>query len=361
MKNKIYKFLEYEKTNEIFGTFAKGIGKLAHGVSTGFSKKNKPFLQSKEDSDLGNAIRNYLKVKNDNYNSSGDYIHTNINKQASNWYYFIDKVFKDEDNYYRVDVIKHSEHATEKKEEYSVIIYKTTSDEYKNKNIKGGSSDGEKFNFFDEGDGDELEDNDDQVYDNDDNKLNDLKKLGQGGKNLIDKKIYNLINLTNTGLQKKNDYSEFEKELYSLLRIEGIELFIDNEDNREIINLMSKLRTIQDIIDRKTTDVNERKAAVSRKNAILDRINKILNYRKKGNLKLNQKNESLEVLFFETFSLRNKTDGRKRHDISGNILVDKKSGAKLKISQNLAKDIFTYAEKLYNKTHKNTKDDARGK
>jgi hypothetical protein len=105
----------FEKIGDLFGKAKKSISK---GVS-GIINKNR------EDVDLGTEILEHLKKMSTRYNTSGNYNIRNVNKVSNNYYSLVDKVFKNSESDYKIDMMKHIDFKSSSTPEYTVVITKS--------------------------------------------------------------------------------------------------------------------------------------------------------------------------------------------------------------------------------------------
>ena len=110
--------------NEIFSTIGGLLGKGSGKVNQVLPKVSITNKSDKKDNDLGDEILDHLKAMSTDYNRSGNYDEKTINKTNTNWYFFIDTVFKKSNDKYKVDIIKHIDFRTKNVPEYTVIINK---------------------------------------------------------------------------------------------------------------------------------------------------------------------------------------------------------------------------------------------
>ena len=123
------------KFNEIFSTLSSLVGKGAGVAAQSIPKLSMTSEKDKKDTDLGEEILNHLNAMSTDYNRSGDYNEKTVNKLNSNWYYFIDSIFKSGGGKHKVDVIKHLDFRTKNVPEYTITISKLgiTSNQYQNR------------------------------------------------------------------------------------------------------------------------------------------------------------------------------------------------------------------------------------
>lgn len=121
-----------KKFNEIFSTLGSLVGKGAGIVSKNAPKISISNKEEKKDDDLGKEILIHLTTMSTDYNRSDDYDEKTINKHSENWYYFIDSFFKNNNDKYKIDIIKHLDFKTKNTPEYTITLSKVgmTSGQY---------------------------------------------------------------------------------------------------------------------------------------------------------------------------------------------------------------------------------------
>ncbi len=138
------KTFESFKKNEIFSTIGSAIGKGVGHISNMIPKMG----DSKgKDEDLGQEVLSHLEEMSRNYNRSGNYNPSTINKASNDWYYFIGRIFKS--GKHKVDIMKHIDHNTKSDPEYTVIINKVNHGEDNGWSLRsndGGRKDPNRYN-----------------------------------------------------------------------------------------------------------------------------------------------------------------------------------------------------------------------
>lgn len=113
-----------KRFDEVFSSLGSLVGKGAAMIASTVPKVSIVDKFFKEDRDLGKVILKHIEGMSKNYNRSGVYDETTINKSNNNWYYFIDKIFKSSNENYKIDIIKHLDFKTKDVPEYTVTISK---------------------------------------------------------------------------------------------------------------------------------------------------------------------------------------------------------------------------------------------
>jgi hypothetical protein len=113
-----------KKFNELFSSLGSLVGKGAGIIGSVMPKVSIIDKFYKEDRDLGKVILDHIDNMPKIYNRTGVYDETTINQANNNWYYFVDKIFKNSGEKYKIDIIKHLDYKTKNVPEYTVTISK---------------------------------------------------------------------------------------------------------------------------------------------------------------------------------------------------------------------------------------------
>lgn len=130
--------MNHLKTFEVFSLLGSLAGKAAGMVNKSLPKINYTKKSDKSDDDLAQQIYKHLQSMSTTYNRSGDYNEKSINKSSENWYYFMDKVFSNSGDLYKVDMIKHIDHKTDNSPEYTITISKSGTNSRNAQRMSGG-------------------------------------------------------------------------------------------------------------------------------------------------------------------------------------------------------------------------------
>lgn len=118
--------MEHIKTYEIFSELGSLLGKGAGKLNSMLPKINIQSRGEVEDADLGREILEYLENMSRSYNRSGNFDPNTVMKVNNNWYSFTGKIFKNSQDNYKIEVIKHMDYKTKNVPEYTVTINKVT-------------------------------------------------------------------------------------------------------------------------------------------------------------------------------------------------------------------------------------------
>lgn len=124
---------------EVFSSLGSLVGKGAGIIGSVMPKISIIDKFFKEDRDLGKVILEHIKNMSRVYNRAGNYVPSTINKANNNWYFFIDKIFKNSPDNYKIDMIKHIDYKTKDVPEYTVTISKAGLKTDEPERLSGGS------------------------------------------------------------------------------------------------------------------------------------------------------------------------------------------------------------------------------
>jgi hypothetical protein len=106
---------KFDKLGDFWSRTKKNISKNVSGLVN----------KNKEDVDLATEILEHLKKMPLDYNFTGEYNLRNVNKLSNNYFSIVDnRIFKNSQDKYKVDFIKHIDFKTNSTPEYTISITK---------------------------------------------------------------------------------------------------------------------------------------------------------------------------------------------------------------------------------------------